>query len=254
MKQLDQELKDWSESKRADQDHLTKLANSIHKNVVEARMDVLADEYPGNILGLKVAYAGLGAAVASIIFLLVGVVSNGPSPEPGTPSPQYATISAKDVQTSSTLFAEMEKMFSERLKWVAESNGDVGLGIESVPDAELSGSVPMLVRLVVVAQDQTTDESRTVWQADVLVRGEEFVEISPNRGADNKLGLWVYPLEDGKIALDTSLSLDAPVRLESRANRIASRGKPEEIMCLHTDGIEYRVFQTVEILSERSEA
>ncbi len=79
----------------------------------------------------------------------------------------------------------------------------------------------------------------------MLLRGQDIVEVVPNRNSANKLALWVYPLNDGKIAVDGSISLDAPVRLSCKVDAVVQRGVPLELMSLKDGEIEYRVFQTV---------
>jgi hypothetical protein len=69
-----------------------------------------------------------------------------------------------------------------------------------------------------------------------------------SQNKSNSLALWIYPLADGQLAVDAELDLEAPVRLASRINRVIVPGETVRVAQLHTDGTEYRMYQTVEIL------
>ena len=89
--------------------------------------------------------------------------------------------------------------------------------------------------------------------ADADDLSQEVVEVVPNRKAGNRLALWVYPLADGKIAVDTSLSLDMPVRISSKTTAVVRQGQPSEFMSVRIGETEYRVFQTVETLGKAAQ-
>jgi hypothetical protein len=144
----------------------------------------------------------------------------------------------------------MERLFAQDFRWVAESNGDVDLGVGVLPGGAGRQNAPTLVRLTVVARAEGQKAWRPIWNADVIVRGEDRVEISPNRKADNRLALWVCPLDDGKVAVDSVISLDAPVKVGGRLGTVVAQGVPTEVMAVRSGGTEYRVFQTTTVLRQ----
>jgi hypothetical protein len=243
--QLDEMLVNWAKSNTPKDSHLKDLSDRIAAGVGKVRW---AEESPVVFpLGAKLAYAALGAAAALVACLLFLGLTRYREASHNEDGSALARISTQQIRTESRLFAELERMFSKQLRWVSTSNGDVGLGVESEIGEETASS-PLLVRIVVVARVSGERMWKPVWQADTVVRGQEMVEVAPNRKTGDKLALWVYPLSDGNIAVDTGLSLCNPVALTSRINSVAKPGTPMEMMNLTMNDTEYRVYQTVEPL------
>jgi hypothetical protein len=237
-------LRDWAGSKEPSVAHLDKLAAGIRNGIVARRYEE-APAPAGIGLLPRLAYAALGSAVtlglAAFWVLRLQPVDNGDAA-------RFAAISAQRAAVGGKLFAEMEKLFAEDFRWVAESNGDMDLGVGSLPGGVVRPSVPALVRLTVVARMEGQKTWRQVWNADVMVRSEDRVEISPNRKADNRLAIWLCPLEDGKVAVESVMSLDAPVKAGGRLGTVVAQGVPTEVLAVRSGGTEYRVFQTTTVL------
>lgn len=243
--QLDEMLVNWAKNNTPNDSHLKNLTDHITAGARNPRWN----EEPLVVfpLGAKLAYSALGAAAALLAcFLFLGLRLNWDASH-GEDGSFLARISTQQMKTEGRLFAELERMFSSQLRWVSTSNGDVGLGVESETGEETAAS-PLLVRIVVVSRMSGEKIWKPVWQADTVVRGQEMVEVAPNRKTGDKLALWVYPLSDGNIAVDTGLSLSTPVELTSRINSVAKPGTPTEMVSLTMNNTEYRVYQTVEPL------
>ena len=250
---LDSILQDWAARQAPTEEHLLDLRSRITNEISQGRYLSHTEERSLAVIPLwsKLAYAGLGAAVTLIIALLYFnsfLAVRAPSSGNGSAS-SFAAISKKQVEAGERVFREMERLFPNNLRWVSESNGDIGMGVESVQGGILKDSPRILVRLTVVSRKEGEKLWKPIWKTDVLLRGEELVEVVPNREKDNRLALWVYPLADGKIAIDSNLALDVPIRLASRINAVVDPGEPAEIMSVRAEDTEYRVFQTVEVLS-----
>lgn len=249
---LDNMLKEWAGKRAVSEMHLNELTRRITSEASRRRYVCGLEKTGPEVSPFwnKLAHAGLGAAVTLVValFYFQWFVSHRlPYPGNGEAS-SLAAIPPRQIDSGRRLFSEMERLFSDRLRWIAESNGDMGIGVESLQGGLLEDSPPMLVRLMVISRKSGESAWRSVWNTDVLLRGEEVVEVVPNRESDNRLTLWVYPLADGKVAVDTSLSLEIPVRLSSRLNMVVQQGEPSEIMSLRIEEMEYRVFQTVTTL------
>lgn len=241
---IDEMLANWARSNTPPDSHLENLGDRIVTEAAKARW---AQEpltvFP---LAARFAYAALGAAAAFVACILyVNLVR--PQSSPTGDGSILARISTRQIEADSRLFAELERMFPSQLRWVSRSNGDIGLGVESEIGGETAAS-PLLVRIVVVSKRAGEKIWKPVWQTDTVVRSQEMVEVVPNRKTGDKLVLWVYPLSDGNLAVDTGLSLCSPFALTSRTSSVAKPGAPSEIVNLKMDGAEYRVYQTVEPL------
>ena len=245
---LDRKLKDWAEARKPAGDHLDKLATRIRNEIVARRYEQGLEIVPARI-GLlpRLAYAALGSAVTLVLtafcYFLMHPADNGDAA-------RLAVISAQRAAVGGKLFAEMERLFSHDVRWVTESNGDMELGVGVLPGGVGRQNVPALVRVSVVARADGQKTWRLVWNADVIVCGEDRVEISPNPASDNRLALWVCPLEDGKVAVESVISLDAPVKVGGRLGTVVAQGVPAEVMTVRSGGTEYRVFQTTTMLKQ----
>jgi hypothetical protein len=148
------------------------------------------------------------------------------------------------------LFAEMQRMFADNLAWVAETNGDVLLGVEPEPRPSADDGRPIVVRLLVM----TRQPGHTAWtrqrSIDLIVRDQEFVELAPPDGWDQNLAVWAFRMPDGMIAVDTSLAIRTADAQPACHSGVQRPKVPRQILQLKSDGAEYRVFQTVAVLPE----
>jgi hypothetical protein len=188
---------------------------------------------------------GAAVAVAVLVNLPFGQVrSNEDTLSDAVAS--MAAISESRIEMGERLFKEMDRLFNGNLRWVAESNGDMGMGVETIPGQH--DAVPALVRVTVLSRQKDTTTWSTAWQSDVVLRGQDLVEVAPNAKTANKLSLWVFPLEDGKIAVDTSLSLELSGRLATQVSAVIAPGETTQLAAVYENDTEYRVFQTVVLL------
>ena len=124
------------------------------------------------------------------------------------------------------------------------------MGVEALQGPAEDPGRPAVVRLVVVSRRVGDVAWQPVWSTDVLLRGEEMVEVAAGRDSKDLLALWVYPLENGKVAVDTTLSLHTPVKISARSNTVVGRKEPNELVSVREGDAEYRVLQTVAILDK----
>jgi len=240
-KEIDKLLKKWGRQNRASPEHLDQLVADISAAASgSTSLDFSQSSTP---LLRKLAYFAAGAA--AMLLLIASYDAFTSLGNIGANS--YASIKPKDLEKSRSLLHEVERIFPEQLRWIAESNGDISLGVESGFEAG-GDSAEMLVRLAVVYRDIGCENWTPAWRADVVMRGEEMVEIHPAKKFDNNLALWVYPLVDGKLAVDGEFSLKAPARIVARINRVVKPGETVEIASHKQDGREYRIYQTVSTL------
>jgi hypothetical protein len=244
-------LQEWASHHQAEQPRLDRLAQRVGARVAALPRAADGEAAAWHVMPFlsRLAYAGLGAAVALAVTWGCLFFAPRRAPENG-PASRLAGISPEQVRIHERLFKEMERLFTERLRWVAETDGTMSLGVEVLPGAA-NRAEPVLIRLTVLERREKGPWVPT-WNTDVLVRGEEMVEIAPDRKTDNRIAFWVYPLSDGRLAVDTDLSLQAPAVLASQASTVVEDGRPVEIMSLRAGESEYRVIQTVRRLSEKA--
>lgn len=158
-------------------------------------------------------------------------------------------LSNADSIRAAVLADSLQQLFANEWRWVAQSDGNIE--IETLmPDAMTDRKTPQsaLVRFVVMTRPRGEKNWQKAWETDVLMRSEDFLDFKPDPALDNRLQLWVYPLEDGKVAVDTGIALERPIQVTTQAQNLVNQGKPVEILALTTDAAEYRVMQEVVIL------
>ncbi|MCX6997960.1 MAG: hypothetical protein NTV49_12960 [Kiritimatiellaeota bacterium] len=228
------------------------MARTIGTEVVRQRYQqpVEAASAAGN-LWRKLGYMALGSALTLLLALLFTRFK--PASEPAAAT-TWARLTVQQIQAETRLFRELERLFPDNLRWVVQSNGDLGLGVVATANVELKHTPATLVRLVVVRRRMGDKSWQPAWNADVIVRDEELVEVTPNREKGNKLALWVYPLSDGALAVDTSLAFTVPANINSRVSTMMRHGHPAEIAALRSGDWECRVLQTVFPLDDAGKA
>lgn len=184
-------------------------------------------------------------------------------PPPNTPKPPrpnsphdnpalLAEITPEQIAHEKKLFAELERMFGERLQWVAESNGSIELGID--PDAGAAEPArtaePLTVRFTVVRRQPGEQRWQVVWTVNLVTRNEQVVRYRPENGDSPSLSVWTFALPDGKIACDAELSFNGDTGLRLNTSDLQSPGEVAEVASAADDGAEYRVFQTIQLLSD----
>lgn len=158
-------------------------------------------------------------------------------------------LSSDDSARAAVLADAIQRLFAHEWRWVAQSDGNIE--IETVAPDTMPGhkaAQSILVRFVVMTRPRGEAGWRTTWETDVLMRSEDFLDFKPDPTLANRLQLWVYPLGDGKVAIDTGVDLESPIHVATHAQNLVSEGKPVEILALMTDAAEYRVMQEVVIL------
>jgi len=248
---IDGLLKDWSARHSPKQEYLDQIAGRIA--VDAARQRYLRHSAPfatGISLWGKLAYGAVGACVAVLVMVIgVGYFNAVVARNSGASLAALALPSATQRGSLQELFAETSRLFPNQLRWIVQSNGDVALGVESEGTGQGSNAPAMLVRLVLVKRTAGETTWKQAWTTDVVMRGEDRVEISPNRKEHNKLTLWLYPLENGKVAVDTSIAIDQPLRVSGRLDTVIGIGEPAEVAAYNKGGDEYKLLQTVEPLN-----
>ncbi len=254
---LDNLLKQWATTHATTEEHTRELADRIVDELATNGTPVLDPAVDRRVLApqrRKLAYASVGIAAALLIVATVCVWSNWPSvPEEvvshdeDTSSP-IGPIGQSELQASARLFHEMETLFADDLRWVADSNNEVRLGIRPVSGGPIACATPLLIRVLVIHRNRGETSWHELMRADVLTRSQELVEAVPDTKLDNRLLLWAYVVPDGKVVIDLRIRLTEPIRAYVDVTNVLSPGKPAKVFSLETEDAEYQVFQVVKPL------
>jgi hypothetical protein len=162
---------------------------------------------------------------------------------------EIALLSASEIQRSGELFRRMEEVFPGDLRWIAEANGEVSLGLDHGSGAAVSRAAPLLVRTVVLERKRGESAWNTVFTADVLSRSEELVEVSPGQKPAGRLLVWAYRLPDGNVAVDATLRLTESPAASLDLTNVLAPGRAAQVLTTRTGDAEFRVFQAASPLS-----
>ena len=235
-------LKNWAATKSPDKDHLHDLSLKINEKISSnSNLNVENIVVTKVLFFQKLLYSGIGAAAAILIMLLINCRD--------TPSSQVDSSYAQ-IANGEKLFSYMQELFPDNLRWISESDGKINLGLETRDNA--NSSAPLLIKIFIVSRERGSKVWKSEWSTDITLRDEEIVEIAPTRDNDDIITLWVYSLDDGKLAVDTSIKLDGPVRFAVQNTNIVKPGDSTELMSLTEEGIEYKVLQTITRLDENA--
>lgn len=158
--------------------------------------------------------------------------------------PEFAWLQRSQLAGKAVLLAEVERVFGDRLAWIAETNGHVSFGL--TPDADRSRT-PLAVRVVLVRRRDGA-AAEPVWAVDLVARSEQVVRVVPEDAQGAEVLVWAYSLPDGKIAVDTNLALTAPVSVVSTQSGLQEDGVPTGVFTARHGDAEYELFQTVSVL------
>lgn len=249
---LDKLLEQWAAQHATDEGHARVLAERIVDELSRdgsPNLNVTAARPGRTVPPRKYLYPALAASVALMIFagaLFVRYGGRPPTVLPGDDTAARAAIvPPSDIEAGGRLFREMGDLFSDELRWVAESDSKVRLGIHQVSGGRIAGAAPLLIRVLVLQRGRGETSWRTLLATDVLTRSQELVEVAADPTADNRLALWTHVLPDGKVAVDSNIRLTSPIRACVNATNILSPGKPARLFSLQTEDAEYHIFQVV---------
>lgn len=248
---LNTALRRWSTRQAPPEAHFAQLQKNISARAVEWRYHARLTESPpwGLAVMARLSYALLGALLVVVIggLFQVNRANGRRAAADRQAAAMLASIPAQKLASAQALFHETQQMFAKRVRWITETDKDVDVQVEPT-DSMPANSAPVFMRLTVVSRKKGGKVWTSIWNSDVLIRGEDQVQIAPDRQAGNHLTAWVYPLADGKVMVETNLKLDLPVRIGSSIRNVVEQGVPTEMASLNTEDSEYRVFQTVQVM------
>jgi hypothetical protein len=182
--------------------------------------------------------------------------------------PDYALLNDEQLRSRSVLHSEMKELFGDQLTWLAETHKRIEVGLSDrrvasgTPASGYAG-VPLAMRVVVEKRASANHDWEPAWTVDVVSKSEELVELAPAIGDGTSMRLWAYAMPDGMFAVDSELAFsdDDADRTETPSTRaitfhaafsnIQQDRLPTEELLTGSDGIEYRVLQTVAALNKK---
>ena len=248
-------LRAWAALHEAKPAQLEALTNRVSTAIASHRHYVVerpAIHFP---FYQKLGYACAGGLVVVMGFALVALLRTGKCETARVPGIGLASSGQAERDISAqTLFKEVSRLFPQQLRWIAQSNGEVGLGLESDATSSIPDTPAMSIRLVVLSRKAPEMKWREAWTTEIIVHAEDLVEVTPSRQSNNRMQFWVFPLQNGKIAVETDMTLEYPLTIASRLNTVVGIGAPAEVATVRMEDVEYKILQTVKPLQNTVDA
>jgi len=259
--EVDQLLGRWAERRQS-----TKNLDQLHEQIMSAWYEEGAQApdprvsphvtitSPRQTIPARLVWFALGAAAAVIIVLgMSTVLDEHGSKVIVSTTPDSVWLPADQVAEKAKLLREMERVFENRLEWVAETDGRVLLEVRQggLGESRLDTETGVAVRVVVVRRSANQPHWKPVWAVDLVARQEQVIRLTPESAAlpeGAELSLWAYAADEEMVAVDSNLTL-AGLPVESTFSGMQQSGKPTVVHSVEESGVEYQVFQTVAILN-----
>lgn len=245
--ELDDMLAGWQQRQQPRTENLEELTGEIRARLVGALVSydtsLWADASPSTRRVWWRGFATGVAAAAVIIAVAIGwqFRAGRSLPDAAAPVIDPATTLAGTATGKLELFQAVQEMFPNHVRWVAESNGEVRLGLDETELALASGR-PVALRLTIEIRDSASQPWRQVRGVDVMTREQESVHLVLD---DVVLEFWICELPDGKFAVEQSLDVGRPLHVSSASVTAQDPRVAQELYWSRSGETEYRVLQTL---------
>ena len=254
--QLKTVLKDWSVHQAPTAERMeqltTQITRAVHQEPSPARGTERARFILLPVWG-RFAYAALGAAAA--VVLLLGIFRFDLRGTAGSEGDVFAAdgngLTDKVAQEKLTLFREVNAMFGQRVRGVVEAGNNMMIDVAGDrTEAQLNAAPIIVVQMKMVTRQAGSTKWTPVWSTDIITRGEELVEKSSDSKDGNKMLVWAYPLEDGTIAVDSTLDMIAPLKVKWTGSSVLTPGKSVRVQSATAGSQEYQILQSARVLGK----
>ncbi len=246
---IDTLLRAWGTRQAATQEQLNRLRRNVTRQAARSTAPTEHRIWRG-YSPWRHALTGLAALAAiAVICYLAGMYWSRPGGDADTIVAAPHALTLEDVRRHTLLLETVQEMFADQWRWVAQYDGEMAMEIDPLPGGVTDRSRPVLVRVTMFSRKPSETEWRKAWETEVMMRSEEFLDLPMDTAYGHRLQLWVHPLGDGNLDVDTGISWERPVAARAQGSYLLSEGKPAEILAVRRDGTEYRVFQEVKMLA-----
>lgn len=262
--QLDRLLADWASTNALNPADLDVLQRKIGERLA-------SDPHPRTVEPATVRYSLVhrrrllpsAVAIAAMLLIAVGLWRLGRDFNVAGDTKDVANANqhfpqpllAVSLEHQIRLLKEYRAVFGSDLVWVVEEGGKVDVGLH-VPDSAVS---PPAAEYVAV---QLTLWSRPVQQSDdeqkwtqiesfnVLAEREQLVEVTLRGGDSAPLRVWAYPLDKEMVSIDLQFHSRrlADVSFDGSNLQSLGQGHTKDILSFKKEGVEYRLYQTADLL------
>jgi len=261
---LDRLLEDWADRSAVCTEDLTTLRQRIVK-----RLDDSDNNDKTVALGLPLPdtatrrFAAVGLVAAAVLLFALGVWWNSLRQPPAETPLQFATLGAFDSDASDftgsfqaywpkhlrrqkRLLTEYRGVFGQGVAWLSETEQSCDVGLVRADASERVPSEYVVVQLWLVARNVQSGQSE-VHTISLLAGREEMVEL-PLAAGSGHLVLWAHPVDEEMISIDLRYQPASVAGVEIDGSNLQRIGQVTNIHNFDQDGVEYKLYQTADLL------
>ncbi len=263
--QLDKLLVDWANKTAVGSEELQALNKAVSGRLGSNLPNTIELGHLPSSRNRRRTVAGIFSAAAVLLIAfgiwrnigIDGSVGSGFRPLPRRlvqyPHPIAANLLTIDEQRE--LLAEYDQVFGPELQWLVDGNERVDVGLYDAGSAKNSTATKFVgVQLVLFVRPVNENgQSWTQLESICVVAGkEQLVQVNLGSDGRSQLSLWAYPLDDELVSIDlryhptalTGESIDS-----SNLQRFGAKHY-KNIFSVEKDGMEYRLYQTADLISD----
>ncbi|WP_437222290.1 hypothetical protein SH661x_002714 [Planctomicrobium sp. SH661] len=246
---LEQILVNWSEAHEPQQPDLLalqqRIINALQRNAESSDADS-ANRSVHELLSTKRGRYGAVIITAAAMLLVALTLRFQLRPTPMRSSETIAEASAwqspESLKKHAALFQELQQLFDQRIRCVAES--DQTLTFELVEEGELPDPEswrPLSIRIVLQRRVPGERDWTPVSHVNVVSKPEQVCRLTLG---PSQLRLWAFRLPDGMILVESEFPLTDGMGPRMAASQLLPEGEAREVLSVVSDGVEYRVMES----------
>ncbi len=265
--QLDRLLENWADKNTASAEDLTTLQQRVVEQLADDEANAVDWPTPSTLLRSKGSrrFVVAGLAAAAVLFIAIGFWRYSPTDS----QPQltgglgldgydlagseesFEAYWSKFLKHQGRLLTEYHDVFGRDVAWVVETEQNCEVGLAAADAREVVPSEYVVIHLWLVARNLRDGHTEKIDTISVLAGREELVEI-PAAFGGSRLAIWAYPIDEKMISIDLRYRPSSVADVEIDGSNLQQVGQVTNIHSFERDGVEYRLYQSAEVLGDHN--
>ncbi len=256
--QIDRLLSDWATKTDSSMDRLESLKVSIvEQPQADSQSACELAELPEahNHWRVAAAFSVATAAALLLTFTLwkdsdpTSIASRDVKQIPLLPDGVPLPNSVVSTDHQRRLWQEHYSVFGAELVWLADRGDQTEIGLsETATDSRSRGLVD--IHLILWSRSAAEGKWQKAQAFRVIAASEHLVQVPSGEGTAEPLEIWVYPLDQEMVSIDLNFRPDLPGAPKFNQSVLQRLGDYTQVGGFEKDGIEYRLYQTADLIPD----